>query len=167
MNNEPETAWAIPTKTTQPASQTATIKPLKPLTRKQQAYVQHLIDNPKSNPTQAVLHAYNIKNPNNSTARTVAHELQTNPNILLELSKYSRTAELVQIRLLETSSKYSETGTRDGASYATVALNTSQAILDRLHGKATTRVEQQTTTVTLNIDLTGPTSVSDDVSSTT
>lgn len=113
-------------------------KQLPKLTRKQQAFVNELITNPKQSATQAVLKTYNA-NPN--TARMMASENLTKPSILQHLQANSVRAESVIVELLE--DKKSE-----------VRLASAKDILDRVHGKATQRIEQTTTGVTLTIDLT-------------
>lgn len=159
-NTDIETPW-------QPASHvtilqdvstntTATIttpKPLRPLTRKQKAFVQHLVNNPKDSATKAVQATYNVDNPR--TASVVASENLAKPNVMLELSKHSATAELVLLEVMNTSKEFSQQGNTAGASYATSAITAANSILDRLHGKATIKTETKVTAVTLNIDLTG------------
>lgn len=164
MHTTDDTRWQ-PTQTTA----TATVKPLRQLTRKQQAFVKHLIDNPKDSAAQAARAAYNLKTTDkgNSTARAVASENLAKPNIMLELSKHSETAELVLLDVMKYSNEYGRQGGHAGAAYASTARQTANDILDRLHGKATTKVEQTTTAVTLNIDLTGVTQPEADQSPTT
>lgn len=137
----------------------ATPKPVKPLTRKQQAFVQYLIDNPTSSAAEAVRHAYNLKDTSkaNSTARTIAAENMAKPSVALELAKHSRTAELALLEVLQTSKDFSHQGNTAGASYAATAVSAANSILDRVHGKATQRIEQSSQAVTINIDLTAAT----------
>lgn len=155
-----DTAWVPQSsvvnnaKETAPDSRISGIqKPPRPLTSKQKLFVKHIIDNPKASATAAAQAAYNTTT--NGSARMIASDNLTKPNIIIELSKYGSSAELAQIRLMDTADKFSQIGGRDGASYGQVLLGVTNSILDRLHGKATTRVEQQSTVVTLNVDLTG------------
>lgn len=159
-----ETAWkpasdgtpaAQPVAIKGEASKQATIatpKPLRPLTRKQQAFVQHLIDNPKASAAEAARHAYNGTTAR--SARQQATENMAKPGIQLELAKHSRTAESTLVKVMDYSRKYGETGTREGASYAQVAVGAAKDILDRVHGKATQRTETANVSVVLSIDLT-------------
>lgn len=129
-------------------------RPNPKLTKKTNSFIKQIVDNPKISATQAMVQSdFDIKS--RDTARMMASEYLAKPNVLTELSKYSLDSELTLIKLMNTSSKFSETGTKEGASYATVALNTANSILDRLHGKATQTVSTSSTAVTLNIDLTG------------
>lgn len=134
----------------------ATPKPLRPLTRKQQAFVQHLINNPKESATKAVEATYNVGS--NEVARNIASDNLTKPNIMLELSKHSATAELVILEVLEQSRKRMLEDKPRAVDWANSARQTADSLLDRVHGKATTRIESTSTSVTLNIDLTGATS---------
>lgn len=129
------------------------IKPLKPLTRKQAAFVKHLVDNPKASATQAVKATYNVTTDN--SASQVATENLRKPQILAELAKHSGTAEFTLIEVMNYSKEHGRTGTKEGASYAAVAASTANSLLDRIHGKATQRIEQRTEAVVINIDLTG------------
>lgn len=132
-------------------------QPLKPLTRKQAAFVKHLVDNPKASATAAVQATYgrNDKPVDRNTAANIASTNLSKPNILNELAKHSSNAEYTLIELMEVSKEYAKEGGRDGASYASVAVQTANSILDRVHGKATQRIEQQSTAVVIQIDLTG------------
>lgn len=130
-------------------------KPLRPLTRKQQAFVKHLIDNPKSSATKAVLATYD--DMPYGTARSVASENLTKPNIQLELAKYSSTAEVVLLEVLQQSRERMTEDKPRSVDWANSARMTADSILDRVHGKATQKVESTSQVVTLNIDLTGVT----------
>lgn len=134
--------------------------PLRPLTRKQQVFADFLIKNPKASATQAAKQAYGkVDKPvTELSARNIASENLTKPNILLELAKHSGTAEMTVIEVMGYSKKYGKDehfSKEQGAAYANVALHAANSLLDRLHGKATTTIESTTKVVTLNIDLTG------------
>lgn len=155
-SDQTETAWQPdknPVSAMHMPHAQAISKPLKPLTRKQAAFVQELVNNPKQSATQAVLKTYNIKNP--VTAATVGTENLRKPNIMLELEKYSKNAELVLIRTMNRSEQMMMSDAGRAVDWANTARQTADSILDRLHGKATQRLESQSTTVTLNVDLTG------------
>lgn len=145
-----ETAWKPP-KTT--PETTPPLQVVKPLTRKQQAFTDYIVDNPKASATAAAEHAYNVTTRH--AAEQIAHENMRKPEILLELSKHSQTAEYTLLEVMNTSKGYSKLGNTAGASYATTAIQAANSILDRLHGKATSKVEATSTSVVLNIDLTG------------
>jgi phage terminase small subunit len=130
-------------------------KPLRPLTSKQKVFTTAMIKNPKLSATAAAKLAYNVSSEN--SASQIATENLRKPSILAELHKHSANSELSLIRVMQYSTEYGDNGTRDGASHASNAIQAANSILDRLHGKATTRVEQTSTVVTLNIDLTGVT----------
>lgn len=126
-------------------------KPNPKLTRKENAVIHHIVTNPKSSATEAVMQAYDVKR--RETARVMAHELTHKPSVMAELAKYSTEAELTVLDVMAYSKDYGRDGGKDGASYASVALQAANSVLDRLHGKATQKTENATIAVTLNVDL--------------
>lgn len=130
-------------------------KPTRPLTRKQMAFIKYLVDNPKASATAAAKAAYNVTTQ--GSAEVAASRTLRNDRVRLELAKHSGTAELALIEVMDYSRQLGKSGTGAGAAYAGVALTAAKDILDRVHGKATQRIEQQSTSVVLNIDLTGAT----------
>lgn len=115
-------------------------KELPKLTRKQKAFVDVLIAEPKLSATKAVLKTYNVNNA--KTASVVATENLAKPSVLAHLSANSERAEAKIVELMSSAKKEE------------VQLQSAKDILDRVHGKATQRIEQTTTGVTLTIDLT-------------
>lgn len=133
-----------------------TPKPRK-LTRKQQAFIKHLVDNPKASAKAAAQAAYNVTSER--SAETVGSELLRKPEIMAELAKYSGSAEITVIEVMEYSKdkgRILDNGA--GASYAATALQAANSLLDRLHGKATQRTESVSTAVNLNLNLSDITS---------
>jgi phage terminase small subunit len=113
---------------------------MKQLTKKQANFVRELIENPKISATEAAARAYNAST--REVASAVATENLRKPLIMQHLQANSERAEQVIVDLLK-------------AEKDEVKLAASKDILDRVHGKATQKIEQSTTGVTLNIDLTG------------
>lgn len=138
------------------------VTPLKPLTKKQQNFVQHLVNNPKQSATAAAKATYNVSSDN--SASQVATDNLRKPQIHAELAKYETTAEYNLITLADATTRYALEGGRDGAQYAGVSERVNNSILDRLKGKAVQRQQIETRAVTLNIDLTGV--ASDDTTTT-
>lgn len=117
-------------------------KPLITLTRKQKAFADHLISHPKESATKAALATYGTKGPiSPETAKNIASENLTKPNVLIYLEKAD---SLAQLRITELVSSAKED----------IALRASQDVLDRIHGKAVTRAEIKATVVSIGIDLT-------------
>lgn len=128
---------------------------LRKLTRKQKAFVEHIINHPKESLTDAAMAAYDVKGKGG--AAVIAHENMQKPLVKLELERHSQLAEETLLDVMTYSRRYgkSKSGSKEqGASYAAIAVNASKDILDRVHGKATQRVEQTSSVVNLNIDLT-------------
>lgn len=144
-----------------PGNQVIDMKPLRPLTRKQAAFVKHLIDNPKHSATEAAAQAYSIRSARH-TAEVIAQENLRKPAIMLELAKHSGNAELVLIRAMEAEKKiYKFNPETKSNEYMgsdpdhAIRIKAADSVLDRVHGKATQRTESVSTGVTINIDLTG------------
>lgn len=127
-------------------------KPRKRLTRKQQLFVKTAIENPKASGAD-IARAISDKPISDSHATTLAHRMLTNGDVQLELSKYSNHAENVLIEVMNYSAELGKQGTAAGASYASVASSNAKDVLDRVHGKATQKIESKNTTVTLTLDL--------------
>lgn len=117
------------------------------LTRKQQAFVKQLIDNPKMSATQAVKNTYNVKNDN--SANQLASENLTKPMIVSELNRHSRTIEEVISR------KALELSESDKLEEVKEGLLNSRWIHDKIYGKATQKVETLSTGINININLGG------------
>lgn len=122
------------------------------LTRKENAFIKYTVENPKQTATEAAIQSYNTDSRRD--AANIAAQLMKKPKILAELSKYSTDAEYNLVKLAKATTEYALEGGRDGAAYAAVSERVNNGILDRLHGKATQRVEASSLAVTLNIDLT-------------
>lgn len=118
------------------------------LTRKQKAFADELVANPKQSATKAVLKTYNVK-PIGSSARTIAAQNLAKPSIQLYLDKHVQKAKNRVVELIDSDKE-------------DIALRASDSILDRTLGKATQRTEVQTTGVTLTIDLTNALTVDND-----
>lgn len=127
--------------------------PNQKLTRKENAFVQHVVENPKDSFTEAAFQAYNAKS--RTVAANIAAHLREKPHIVAELEKYSSTAEHNLIKLANVATDYAMEGGKEGAAYAGVAERVNNSILDRLHGKAIQKSEQTTVAVQLNVDLSG------------
>lgn len=128
-------------------------KPAKdrPLTPKQKAFVQELLDNPKQSATQAVLKTYGKpdKPVTYLSARNIASDNLTKPNIMTKLAQYN---DMVESTLLQTVQDW---GNHERPRQREIAQNAAMYIHDKVHGKATQKVETRSEQVTISIDLTG------------
>jgi phage terminase small subunit len=109
------------------------------LTRKQKAFADTLINNPKISATQAAAQTYNTTT--RGSAAITAHENLLKPNVQLYLSAHIDKAKNRIVTLVDSDKEE-------------IALRASDSILDRALGKATQRIEQHSTSVNLNLDLT-------------
>lgn len=119
----------------------------KPLTRKQQAFVDVLLSDKKISATQAAMETYNAKD--RMVARNIASENMAKPGIQSKLAMHS---DMVESALVNTVKDW---GGSDKPREREIALDSAKFIHDKVHGKATQRVEQTTTGVSLVINLTG------------
>lgn len=120
---------------------------MKDLTKKQKAFVHYLIDKPKASGGEAAMQTYQAKNRN--VARVIAKENLMKPNIQNYLAKYDNTAQETIVDIMNNSRELKEE-----PQHANIALRAADSILDRVHGKATQKIEQHSTSVNLNLDLT-------------
>lgn len=109
------------------------------LSRKQIAFANHLINNPKDSATEAANQTYDVNS--RKSAEVIASENLRKPEIQLYLKEHIDKAKLKVIELVDSDKDE-------------IALKASDSILDRALGKATQRTEVTTQGITLNIDLT-------------
>lgn len=121
------------------------------LTRKQKAFADYIIANPKASASKAVEHTYNVID--NNTARNIASTNLAKANIQRYLDIHADKAKDTVMDIMAVSTDYAKLGGKDGASYASVALQSANSIIDRVDGKATAKVEVNTTSISFNIDL--------------
>ena len=122
----------------------------RPLTYKQKAFIKEVIDNPKQSLTQAAIKAYSRegKQVTYGSARQIAHDNMTKPNIVSKLSQYS---DLVEDAILNTVDDWKRS---DKVSERALAMDSAKFVHDKIHGKATQRVEVQSQQVSININMT-------------
>lgn len=136
-----------------PKTITPKTKANRPLTKKQQAFVDYIVANPKASHADAARHAYNIGGKHGLiqkdvyTASEIARENLQKPAIISELAKYNN---LVESTLLNTVNDW---GRSEKLGERALAVDTSKFIHDKLHGRAKQSVELQSTSVNINIDL--------------
>jgi phage terminase small subunit len=109
------------------------------LTRKQKAFADELLSNPKLSATKAALRTYNTVD--RSTASVIATENLAKPSIQIYMDEHVDRAKNRIVTLVESDREE-------------IALNASKDILDRVHGKATQKIESTSTSVNLNLSLT-------------
>lgn len=114
------------------------------LTRKQKAFADELLNDKKLSATQAALRTYGktAQPTTYRTARQIATENMAKPSIQSYLNSHDYESQAVIVK-----SMTQEADKR-------LAFDAARDIQDRLHGKATQKVEQTSTGVTLVIDLT-------------
>lgn len=128
-------------------SQTAKAKVIKPrkLTRKQEAFVKHLIENPKDSATEAAIQSYNTDS--RFVAAEIAKENLMKPYIVSELAKHSTSIEnIITDKIYELTQGNTLESVKEGL------LNARWAH-DKIHGKATQKLETTTQRVSININL--------------
>lgn len=119
----------------------------KRLTRKQAAFVKHLIDNPKKSATEAAARVYDVANRN--VAKSIATENLSKPAIIMKLGEASQLFESAIVGVVR-DWKDAETPRK-----REIALDAAKFGHDKVFGKATVKIEQQTSVVQIAINLTG------------
>lgn len=120
---------------------------LKPLTTKQKAFADALINNKKMSATQAVKSAYNTTT--DLAARSIASENLTKPNIISYLADHSDLTEQVITNTIK------EYQLSDDIKQRSLAVDSAKWVHDKIHGKAKQQIDVRSQAITLNIDLTG------------
>lgn len=115
------------------------------LTRKQEAFVKELIENPKQSATQAVMKTYNVNNA--KTASVVATENLAKPSIQSHLHNASDMVERVLEKTVE------DWGNEENTQKRALAIDTAKYIHDKVHGKATQKVVTENSSVVINLSL--------------
>ena len=110
---------------------------MKPKTK---LFADELLSNPKLSNTEAYIRTHGTTN--RRSASVSASRLLATPSVGIYLEEHVNLARKRIVELV------------NGASKEEVQIRAAQDILDRHYGKATQRLEQVTTGVTLNIDLT-------------
>lgn len=110
------------------------------LTRKQKAWADTLISQPKAPLTDIARQTYNVTD--SKVAHDISRQNLENPRIQLYLEQDINRAKEKIVSLLN-------------AEKEEIQLRSAQDILDRTHGKATQRTEVQSSKLSIHIDLTG------------
>lgn len=124
----------------------------KKLTPKQKAFVEELIANPKQTATEAARKAYSEpgKELAKGSAAVIAHNNLQKPQIISKLQNYT---DLVESALVNTVSDWAS---EDAPRKREIALDAAKFIHDKVHGRATQKVEMQSQQVVITIDMTQP-----------
>jgi len=128
-------------------------------TRKQKAWADALLNDKSKSLLQATRETY--PNAKESTQNLIAHNNKNNPVIQAYMQKHSDIATNAMMETLEVSRVYSKKGGTAGAAYAGVVATISKDIHDRVFGKATQKIDMQSTKVSVNIDLTSDKNIID------
>jgi len=109
------------------------------LTRKQKAFADELLNNPKQSAARAAMKTYNVKDLNSAAVQ--AHQNLMKPNVQIYMSEHIDKAKNRIVTLVDSDKE-------------DIALRASDSLLDRALGKATQTINQQSTSVNINLDLT-------------
>lgn len=120
----------------------------KNLTRKQQAFIDYWLGHPKASGTEAALATYGTKN--SVVAASIAYENLRKPQILAELRSFGELAEGVIVGTIR------DWGRSNAPRKREIALNAAKYAHDKIHGKATVKLDQQSQQIVkIAINLTG------------
>ena len=123
-------------------------KPKGKLTYKQKTFADKIINNPKDSATEAAATTYKVTNRH--SAEQIAYENLRKPEIVSYLNRHLKDAETTVLNVMYNSEKM-----KDEPQHANIAIRSAEMVMDRVIGKPTQRVEQQSTSVNINLDLTG------------
>jgi hypothetical protein len=112
------------------------------LTRKQQAFVNELKNNPKQSATKAVMNTYNTSY---NSARAIASENLTKPSIISHLDSYK---DIVEDTLTTNMIRYKDS---DDIKKVTLSVDIAKYTHDKLFGKATQRTENTNLNVSIEM----------------
>lgn len=131
----------------------------KPLTYKQKAFVNELIDNPKQPASHAAIKAYSEpgKPLSRASAAVIAYENLKKPQIVSKLAEYN---DLIESTLLNTVRDW---GSDDAPRKREIALDATKFMHDKIHGRATQKIETQATILNIGIDMTQPAPTEDNL----
>lgn len=132
----------------------------KKFTRKQKAWADALLKDKTKTYRQASREAY--PDAADITLDTIGYRNKNNPMIQAYMQKHSDIATKAMMETLEVSRVHAKKGNTAGAAYAGVVANISKDIHDRVYGKATQKIDVQSTKVSVNIDLTNDNPTLDD-----
>lgn len=117
------------------------------LTRKQQAFINYWLNNPKSSGTQAALAVYDTTDP--VVAASIAYENFRKPQIKAHMQSFGELAEEAIVGTVR------DWGHSEIPRKREIALDAAKWSHDKIFGRSTVKVEQQAQTVKIAINLTG------------
>ena len=119
-------------------------------TNKQKEFARILATDKKATKVSAFKQAYDTSGyKSNDTIKQVAHQVFKTKGVQSELMKYN---DIVEDTLVNTVKDW---GNHEKPRQREIAIDTAKFMHDKIHGKATQKIQQQTESITLNIDLTG------------
>lgn len=143
--------WVCYDKAMISTQQEEVFKPPK-MTRKQQKFVEFLLDHPKLSATEAAMQSYN-------TTRVGAAQIAMNnlrkPAIQMALGDHVKLAESVIVGTMN------DFGASHMPRKREIALHAATYLHDKVYGKAANTLEVKSTTVNIAIDLSGKTKQKD------
>lgn len=120
------------------------------LTRKQKAFADALMSDPKKTQAQAYMEAYDVKpDASKYSIQVEASRTLKKPSVISYLANYN---ELIENTLLSTVNDW---GNSDNTRQREIAVNTAEFIHDKIHGKAKQQIQTESKVVTISINLAG------------
>lgn len=123
------------------------------LTRKELEVIKTYVNNPKLSKTDAYKAVFNSSTSKQSSLHSQASQLFRKPTVQSSLANYTALIEETLIGTVEDWGRHEKPRQRE------IAIDTAKFVHDKIHGRATQRIEQQSTGITFKIDLTS----SDDI----
>lgn len=118
------------------------------ISRKDKKMVELYLSDPKITKTQAYKMTHNFgEDTKQSSLHTQASDAFRKPEVKTMLAKYSGLVEDTLINTID------DWGRHDKPRQREIAIDTAKFVHDKIHGKATQRVEQTTTSLEISLDL--------------
>ncbi len=121
------------------------------MTRKEKLLADIILANPKLTGKEAAKQVFN--NASEHGLEVAASRVLRKPEVMAYMQNHAVSAEQGIIEIAEYSKEMGQTFSKEGASYAAVAVTAYKDVLDRVHGKATQRIEQTTVSLTFGMNL--------------
>lgn len=127
------------------------------MTGKQKAMIEERLKDPKASNAEIIKRAgYNVRGEGEVATRTASqiyYENLKKPEIASILHDHLLEAERGVLEIAEYSKDMGKTFSKEGASYAAVALAAYRDVQDRVKGKPIQQIQQTSTSVNLNLSL--------------
>lgn len=123
------------------------------MTRKRKAVADLILNNPKLSGKEAVKQVYNATTDRSQEVE--ASRVLMDAEVMQYMADHAKDAETGIIEIADYAKDMGKTFSKEGASYAAVAVTAYKDVLDRVHGKPTQTIHSTTVSLAFGMDLSG------------